>query len=163
MRKHVFGGMWTARTQISLYIWSGPSLSTNRIIEYYKMYKWRPKAWLLEKCIPFVPYMAGWPESVHIAHVWRHFFASRGLLETLATGVSTRQYDDNLASAWQNGMWTQWKLRSAWTSAPSVRRSDFLLSAWKQLWSLATNWANSEDWSKCPVWSESLPGACSIL
>ena len=35
------------KAQISLCIctvWSGPSLSTNRIIGYYRMYKWRAKA-----------------------------------------------------------------------------------------------------------------------
>ena len=47
MRKRVFGHMRTAKAQISLRIravWSGPSLSANRIIGYYEMYEWRAKA-----------------------------------------------------------------------------------------------------------------------
>ena len=47
MRKHVFGHMRTAKAQISLRIragWSGPSLSTNTIIGYYRMYEWRVKS-----------------------------------------------------------------------------------------------------------------------
>ena len=46
MRKRVFGQLWTAKIQISLRIradWSGPSLSSNRIIGYYRMYEWRAK------------------------------------------------------------------------------------------------------------------------
>ena len=39
--------MQSAKAQISLCInavWSGPSLSANRIIGYYRIYKWRAKA-----------------------------------------------------------------------------------------------------------------------
>ena len=40
--------MWSTKAQISLCIrvalWSGPSLSANKIIRYYRMYKWRAKA-----------------------------------------------------------------------------------------------------------------------
>ena len=44
MQKHVFGQMRTTKAQNSLYIgmgWSGPSLSANRIIVYYRMYEWK--------------------------------------------------------------------------------------------------------------------------
>ena len=47
MRKRVFGHMRTVKAQISLRIradWSGPSLSANKIIRYYKMYECRRKA-----------------------------------------------------------------------------------------------------------------------
>ena len=46
--KNVFGHMRTAKAQISLPIqagWSGPSMSTNRVIGCYKMFEWREKAW----------------------------------------------------------------------------------------------------------------------
>ena len=46
MQKCVFENMRTAKAQISLgirTIRSGPSLSANRIIEYYKMYQWRAR------------------------------------------------------------------------------------------------------------------------
>ena len=70
MRKRVFGHMRTAKTQISLRIravWSGPSLSANRIIGYYRMYDWRINVqMILCAC-------SGWSESAHLAHVRRHF------------------------------------------------------------------------------------------
>ena len=72
MQKHVFGHMWTAKAQISLpipMIWSGPLLSTARIIGYYRMYRWRAKAWM-RPCA-----CAGWWESTHFAHAQRHCFA----------------------------------------------------------------------------------------
>ena len=53
MRKRVFGHMWTAEVQISLRIsavWSGPSLSANRIIGYYRMYEWRAKIRMIGLC-----------------------------------------------------------------------------------------------------------------
>ena len=43
VRKCVYGQVRTAKAQISLHIhavWSGPSLSANRIIGYYRMYEW---------------------------------------------------------------------------------------------------------------------------
>ena len=43
LRRHVFGHIRTAKAQISLRIragWSGPSLSANRIIGYYRIYEW---------------------------------------------------------------------------------------------------------------------------
>ena len=44
MRKRVFGHMRTVKTQISLHTgWSGPSLSANRIIRYYRMHEYRAK------------------------------------------------------------------------------------------------------------------------
>ena len=42
----VFGDMQTAKAQIILRfraVWSGPSLSANRIIGYYRMYEWSAK------------------------------------------------------------------------------------------------------------------------
>ena len=42
--------MRTAKTQINLHIraaWSGPSLSANRIIGYYRMFEWRAKAQMI--------------------------------------------------------------------------------------------------------------------
>ena len=48
------------------------SLSADRIIGYYRMYKWRAKPRLL-LCA-----YAGWCESAHSAHVRRHFFAWYG-------------------------------------------------------------------------------------
>ena len=47
MRKRAFGHMRTAKAQISLRIravWSGPSLSANRIIGHYRMYQLRANA-----------------------------------------------------------------------------------------------------------------------
>ena len=64
--------MWTVKAQISLCIrtvWSGPSLSTNTIIGYYRLYEWSPKSWMV-LCT-----FAGWSESVHFTYVQRHFFA----------------------------------------------------------------------------------------
>ena len=46
MRKRVFGHMHTEKAQISLRIravWSGPLLSTNKSIGYYRIYEWRAK------------------------------------------------------------------------------------------------------------------------
>ena len=67
-RKHVFGHILTANAQISLCIWavwSGPTLSANRIIGYYRIYE---EVWIiLSTC-------AGWSESAQFAHVWRNFF-----------------------------------------------------------------------------------------
>ena len=75
MRKRVIEYMWTVKAQISLCIcvgWSGPSLSTNRIIGYYRMYEQRTKArMILCAC-------AGWCESMHFAYAWWQFFARRG-------------------------------------------------------------------------------------
>ena len=72
MRKCVFGHIRTAKAQTSLRIhavWSGPSLSGNRTIGYYRMYQGGIKGqMLLWAC-------AGWSESVHVK---RHFFTWRG-------------------------------------------------------------------------------------
>ena len=49
MRKRVFGHMRTAKAQISLRVragWSGPFLSANRTIEYYRIYEWKRPGWL---------------------------------------------------------------------------------------------------------------------
>ena len=74
-RKCVFGHMRTAKAQISLRIhtvWSGPSLSANRIIGHYKMYEWRAKAWMI-LCT-----CAVLSESAYSAHVQRHIFSRCG-------------------------------------------------------------------------------------
>ena len=75
-RQCVFGHMQTAKAQIRLRIcavWSRPSLSTNRIIRYYRIFHWRSSArmWLCA--------CAGWCESAHFAHAQNYFFAWRGL------------------------------------------------------------------------------------
>ena len=47
MQKRVFGHMRTAKAQISLCIrtvWSGPSLTANKMIGYYRTYERRAKA-----------------------------------------------------------------------------------------------------------------------
>ena len=47
--ENLFGHKWTAKAKISLCIhavWSGPSLSTNRITGHYRMYQWRANAWM---------------------------------------------------------------------------------------------------------------------
>ena len=75
MRKCVFGYTWTVKAQIRLRrcsIWSGPSLSTNRISGYYRVYEWRAKAWMI-LCT-----CAGWSVSANFAHVLRHCFAWHG-------------------------------------------------------------------------------------
>ena len=68
--------MQTAKAQIRLCVstvWSGPSLSTNRITGYYRMYEWRAKARLiLCSCTGW------WSESAQSAHVRRHFFTWHG-------------------------------------------------------------------------------------
>ena len=57
-----------AKTSLHTRAVSGFSLSANRIIGYYRMYKWRAYARvILCAC-------AGWPESVHFAHAQRHLF-----------------------------------------------------------------------------------------
>ena len=59
------------KAQISLHIragWSGPSLSTNRIIVYNRMFQRRANA-QVKLCA-----CAGWCESTHFGHAWRHFF-----------------------------------------------------------------------------------------
>ena len=74
MRKHVFGHVRITNAQISLRIravWSGPSLSANRIIGYYRMLQWRANVWMI-LCA-----CAGWSESAHhFTDIWRHFFVS---------------------------------------------------------------------------------------
>ena len=74
-RKCAFRHMRTAKALIRLRIravWTGPSLSADRITGYYRMYKWRITArMMLCACV-------GWPESGHSAHVRRHVFALRG-------------------------------------------------------------------------------------
>ena len=83
-RKRVFGHMRTAKVKISLRIravWSGPSLSANRIIGYRGMYEWRAKArMILCAC-------AGWSEFAYFAHVRRHFFAWRGSCKELQVAL----------------------------------------------------------------------------
>ena len=76
MRKWVCGHMRTAKAQISLRIRagsSGPSLSANKIIRYYRMYEWRVKARMILCACAELSYLA------HYAQVRRHIFAWRGL------------------------------------------------------------------------------------
>ena len=71
MLRHVFWHRWTSKTQISLCIsavWSMTSLLVNRIIGYYRMYKWWTKAQMILS-------HARWSESAQFAHVQRHIFA----------------------------------------------------------------------------------------
>ena len=71
--------MRPAKAQISLRIRTdstGPSLSANRIIRYFKIYEWREKTRMIFYAC------AGWSESAHFAHVQRHCFAWRGQLCT---------------------------------------------------------------------------------
>ena len=75
MRKRVFRYMRTVKVQIRLCmraVWSGPSLSANKAIRYYRMYEWTAKARLIF-CAS-----AGWSESAHVAHVWSHSFTWYG-------------------------------------------------------------------------------------
>ena len=75
MRKRIFGHMRTANAQISLRIravWSGPSMSANRIIGYHKMCEWKIQVRMVF-CV-----CAGWSESVHFAHIRWYLFACRG-------------------------------------------------------------------------------------
>ena len=63
--------MRTEKAQIRLRIravWSGPSLSADRIIGYYRMFQWRANAWM-RPCA-----CTGWCESAHFAHVRRRLF-----------------------------------------------------------------------------------------
>ena len=80
MLKHIFRHVRTVNALIRLHIcavWSGHSLSTNRIFGHYRMYEWRAKAqMILCAC-------AGWSKSVHFMHVQGRFFASRGLLDVV--------------------------------------------------------------------------------
>ena len=66
-----FWQVWTAKAQISLHIravWSGPSLSANRIIGYYRMYQSRGKTQkILWAC-------AGWIWICAFVCDWRQFF-----------------------------------------------------------------------------------------
>ena len=62
--------MRTVKAQVGLCIhtvWPGLLLSANRIIGYYRMYEWRAKAQMI------LYTYAGWSESAHSAHVWRHY------------------------------------------------------------------------------------------
>ena len=89
MRKRVFGHMRTAKTQISLRIravWSGPSLSANRISGYYKMYEWRAKArMILCAC-------AGWSDSTHFC-MFEGTFSHDAAHKCLCTGTTDIDYD----------------------------------------------------------------------
>ena len=69
--KCVFGHMRTVKTQNGLHIhavWAGPSLSTNRITGYYRMYEWRVKAQMT------ICNCAGRFELAHFVHVQRPFW-----------------------------------------------------------------------------------------
>ena len=77
IRKHVYGHMRTANAQIRLRIravWSGPSLSANRIVGYYRMFQRKANAQMSFRAC------AEWCKSTHFAHARRNFFAWRSLL-----------------------------------------------------------------------------------
>ena len=75
--KNVFWYMWTVKAQISLRIcavWSGPSLSTNRSIGYYRMF-------LNEKQLPgWDCTWAGWSNLHSLAHAGATFSIDMTLL-----------------------------------------------------------------------------------
>ena len=73
MQKHVFRHMRTAKAQISLRIhavWSGPSLSANRISGYYRMFQCKAYAQMRL-------YACAGCEFIHSAYVRWNFFAWR--------------------------------------------------------------------------------------
>ena len=76
MRKRAFGHKRTTEAQIRLRgraVWSGPSLSANRISWHYGMYQWKANPRMLPCAC------AGWSEYTHSTHVRRHFFDLHGL------------------------------------------------------------------------------------
>ena len=76
IRKLFFGHMRTAMVQISLRIhavWSGPSLSVNRINWHYRMHQW----WASPRMIHVLCACADEFKSLHFAYVRRLFFAWR--------------------------------------------------------------------------------------
>ena len=129
MRKHVFGHMRTAKAQISLRIravWSGPSLSESRIIEYYWMFQWRANA-RMRLCA-----CAGWCEYAHFAHARSYLFAWRGpdinmryvRVAALSVSLITCTYSDK----WKKKR-NSWRIfKSASASGQSGLSS---LSAWR--------------------------------
>ena len=64
-------GQQRPRSAYASAVWSGPSLSTNRIVGYYRICERRAKAQIV-LCTS-----AGWFESVHFAHTRRHFRFAR--------------------------------------------------------------------------------------
>ena len=87
MRQRVFGHMRTAKAQISLRIravWSGPSLSANRIIGYYRMYQWRANARMRpHACVGWIwlcAFCACWKRHVRSAQT--KFYLSDDLAKT---------------------------------------------------------------------------------
>ena len=67
-RKLVFGHLRAAKALIRLRIravWSGPSLSANRVIGYCRMWEWRANTRMIRYAC------AGWSESANFAHVRR--------------------------------------------------------------------------------------------
>ena len=58
---------WRPRSACA--VWSGPSLSANRITEYYRMYKWRAKVRLIL-----------WAESLHFCYVGRLLLLDAALM-----------------------------------------------------------------------------------
>ena len=81
--------MQTAKAQLGLYIyavWSGPSLSANRMVRYYRRYECRAKAqMILCAC-------AGWSESSHFVHVQKHFLFDMAHIESWAIRKITMQH-----------------------------------------------------------------------
>ena len=65
MLNRVFGHMRTVKAQIRLRVravWSGPSLSADRITGYHRMHEWKTKAHMI---------LCAWSESAHFTHTRR--------------------------------------------------------------------------------------------
>ena len=95
MRNRVFGHMWTAKAQISLRGragWFGLSLSANRIIGHYRMYKWKAKARMrLCACV-------GWIWICAFCACSKTRFRWRGLYIVIITKSCLFKYLENFTS-----------------------------------------------------------------
>ena len=100
----VFRHMWTAKAQIRLHgcaVWSGPSLSANRIIGYYRTYEWRAKA-LMILCT-----CAGWSESVHFVLLKTLFSLILPIYSRLSLSQTPRyqNFQFEITAVWDNRSW----------------------------------------------------------
>ena len=103
MQKHVYAHMRTVTAQISLHIHavqSGPLLSANRIIGYYRMYEWKAKG-------PEDTYFAHAHDDLNLHNL--HMFEGTFLLTHLSltyhkrdTGKQCRPRSD----AAESGIWS---------------------------------------------------------
>ena len=132
MQKCVFEHMRTAKVWISLHIcavWSEPSLSTNRITEYYRMYHWRENA-QIRPCT-----CAGWlltfqfPTAIFLC---RAFVFGDVLITTSArisslTESSSGEGPDNLM---EYSRWNRW---SCFLEKPRSRTTT-ILAHWKWIY-----------------------------